>query len=76
MNLPDDLLKLQRAADEEHARFADLEGEAADAQRRVWFSAAAQVQAAVTVWAREQDANRYEVEAALRRATRHAGEDS
>lgn len=75
MDLPDDLLRLQRAADEEHARLAALEGGEADAQRRVWFSAAAQVQAAVTVWAREQDANQYEVEAALRKATRHADEE-
>ncbi|WP_435246316.1 hypothetical protein [Streptomyces sp. NRRL F-5630] len=54
------------------ARIAGLSGEEADAQRRVWFAAAVEVQAAVTVWAREQGANRYEVEAALRRATRHA----
>ncbi|WP_435192749.1 hypothetical protein [Streptomyces sp. NRRL F-5630] len=41
------------------------------AQRHAWCAAAAEVQAAVTVWAREQDAIRYEVEVALRRATRH-----
>jgi hypothetical protein len=71
MDLPDDLLKLQRAADAEHARLAGLAGEEADAQRRVWFTAAAEAQDAVTVWAREQGANRFDIEAALRRATRH-----
>ncbi|MFJ4418308.1 hypothetical protein [Streptomyces sp. NPDC088925] len=72
MDLPDDLLRLQRAADEAHAPLPDLEGEEWVAQRAVWFAAAVEVQAAVTVWAREQGANRYEVEVALRRATRHA----
>ncbi len=71
MDLPAGLFRLQRAANEAHAPLPGPEGDAWVAQRHAWCAAAAEVQAAVTVWAREQDAIRYEVEVALRRATRH-----
>lgn len=71
IDLPDDLVKLQQSADEEGQRMAGLDGEDLDQQRRRWFAAAAEVQGAVTDWAREQGLNRYDVEKDLRRTVRH-----
>lgn len=63
---------MQRAADREHAK---LEGLVDDAERReqreAWRMTAEAVQAAVTRYAAEQGASRYEVEAAVKRAARH-----
>lgn len=55
---------------------AGLDGDGLDQQRRRWFTAAAEVQSAVTDWAREQGLNRYDVEKGLRRTVRHQQGDS
>ncbi|MEU5273163.1 hypothetical protein AB0G77_32510 [Streptomyces hygroscopicus] len=57
MDLPDRLIALQRAADAEH-----------EAQWKRWCEAATTVQAAVTEHARDAGLNRYELEAAVKRA--------
>ncbi|SCD28147.1 hypothetical protein GA0115257_121912 [Streptomyces sp. LcepLS] len=71
VELPEDLITLQQAADEEGRRIEHLDGEEQNAQRRVWFNAAAEVHMAVTDWAREQGLNRYDVEKELRQRVRH-----
>jgi hypothetical protein len=72
--LPAELISLQRAADEAQLRLRLLDDpEERDRQRRVWFEAAAAVQAAVTQYARAKRFNRYEVEKRLRRTVRRPG---
>ncbi|MFJ7782160.1 hypothetical protein ACIQY8_05530 [Streptomyces albidoflavus] len=72
MDLPDDLIDLQRAADAEWARLAELtDNDEREQQRRAWYDAGARAQAAITEWAREHEKNRYEVEKAVREAARH-----
>ncbi|MEU3855409.1 hypothetical protein [Streptomyces sp. NPDC029554] len=45
---PDELIKLERSADEERAKLADLTRDDYDAQWRRWREASKEVQAAVT----------------------------
>ncbi|MEU6437408.1 hypothetical protein ABZ874_24165 [Streptomyces albidoflavus] len=72
MNIPDTLIDLQRAADAEWARLAELtDNDEREQQRLVWFEAGARAQAAITEWAAAENKNRYEVEVAVRRAVRH-----
>ncbi|MEU7377610.1 hypothetical protein [Streptomyces albidoflavus] len=72
MDIPDSLIDLQRAADAEWARLAELtDNDERERQRRVWFEAGARAQAAITEWAREHEKNRYKVEKAVREAVRH-----
>ncbi|MEU3507645.1 hypothetical protein ABZ733_06915 [Streptomyces longwoodensis] len=75
MDIPDDLIALERAAEEQRARLAGLEGEEYDAQRRAWREAATTAQAAITDHAAAVGAPRYDVEMAVKRAVRHAEQD-
>ncbi|WP_318202940.1 hypothetical protein [Streptomyces sp. SCL15-4] len=56
MDLPDDLIALERAAEEQRAKMAGLDGEEYEGQRRAWRTAAEAVQAAITVHAEEDPA--------------------
>ncbi|WP_433341769.1 hypothetical protein [Streptomyces sp. CA-253872] len=71
MDLPDDLIALQQAADAAGAALRALPADAAAEQRRAWFTAAAAAQAAVTEWAAAEGHNRFEVEKTLRKVVRH-----
>ncbi|MFH9090456.1 hypothetical protein [Streptomyces sp. NPDC017673] len=73
--VPDELIKLERSAEEERAKLAGLTGEAYDAQWRRWREASEKVQAAVTAHAEASGASRYELEQAVKKAVRHAQED-
>ncbi|MEV0847014.1 hypothetical protein AB0J21_14250 [Streptomyces sp. NPDC049954] len=71
MDLPEYLITLQKSADDEGRRLEHLEGEELQRQRRVWFNASAEVQLAVTDWAKDQGLNRHDVEKELRQQVRH-----
>lgn len=71
MDIPDRLIDLQKAADAEYTKLAGLIGEEREAQWKRWFEAAAASQAAVTEHAKEAGLNRYELEAAVKKAVRH-----
>ncbi|MEV7817117.1 hypothetical protein AB0P05_41620 [Streptomyces flaveolus] len=73
--VPDELIKLERSAEEERAKLAGLTGDDYDAQWRRWRQAADKVQAAVTAHAEASGASRYELEQAVKKAVRHAQED-
>lgn len=75
VDLPDDLINLERAAEQARARMAGLTGDEADVQRQAWREAAAKVQAAVTKHAEATGANRYEVGQALKAAARGTEQD-
>ncbi|MGD6749428.1 hypothetical protein [Streptomyces sp. BH105] len=70
IELPDDLIRLQRAADDEGKKLEHLDADEREKQREVWFEAAATAQAAATEFAQENDLNRYDVEKQLRQVTR------
>ncbi|MGW7821946.1 hypothetical protein ACWGLF_28350 [Streptomyces puniciscabiei] len=72
---PDELIQLERSAEEERAKLAGLAGDAYDAQWRRWREASQAVQAAITAPAEATKASRYEIEQAVKRAVRHAEED-
>ncbi|MGD6742997.1 hypothetical protein ACOKM3_14265 [Streptomyces sp. BH106] len=71
IELPDDLIKLQRAADDEGKKLEHLDDGEREKQREVWFEAAARAQAAVTAYAEGQGLSRFDVEKQLRQVTRH-----
>ncbi|MCQ4212585.1 hypothetical protein [Streptomyces longispororuber] len=71
IELPDDLIELQRSADDEGRKMEHLDDGEREKQREVWFEAAATAQAAVTAYAEEHDLNRFDVEKQLRQVTRH-----
>ncbi|MFF1405007.1 hypothetical protein [Streptomyces sp. NPDC058294] len=73
--VPDVLIELERSAEGERAKLAGLAGEEYDAQWRRWRQASETVQAAVTAHAEATEANRYEVEQAVKKAARHIPED-
>jgi hypothetical protein len=75
VDLPDDLINLERAAEEARARMAGLTGAEYDAQWKAWRDASAAVQAAITVHATETGENRMGVEMAVKKAVRHETED-
>ncbi|MBE4771296.1 hypothetical protein HW844_20480 [Streptomyces sp. ND05-13A] len=70
-------MELQQVANNEHRKLQQLNGnEERERQRRVWFEAACEVQAAVTHFARSKGLNRYEVEKELRGIVRGTEETS
>ncbi|MFJ8827707.1 hypothetical protein ACIREE_38975 [Streptomyces sp. NPDC102467] len=71
MDLPDSLIALQQAADNEGRKLEHLDDDERTKQREAWFEAAATVTAAVTEYARENELNRYAVEKELRQTVRH-----
>lgn len=75
MDIPDELIKLERSAEHERANLAGLAGDEYDAQWARWREASEAAQAAVTAQAEASGGNRYELEQAVKRAVRHAEED-
>ncbi|MHC5260849.1 hypothetical protein ACYSUO_23450 [Streptomyces sp. UC4497] len=71
IELPDDLIKLQREADEEGKKLEHLDSDELTAQRERWFDKVAEAQAAVTAYAKDNGLNRYDVDKQLRQVTRH-----
>ncbi|MFJ4711923.1 hypothetical protein [Streptomyces sp. NPDC088785] len=71
MDLPDNLIELQRTADEEGRKIEHLDDGDRERQRSIWFDAAARVQEAVTRYAEENGLDSYDVEKRLRQVTRH-----
>ncbi|MFF5475440.1 hypothetical protein [Streptomyces achromogenes] len=69
--IPDELINLERSAEQERARLAGLTGDDYDAQLRRWRKASAVFQAAVTEHATTTKTSRYEVEQAVKKAVRH-----
>ncbi|MFD5184011.1 hypothetical protein ACFWMQ_15645 [Streptomyces sp. NPDC058372] len=71
MEIPDDLIALQRAADDEGRRLSELtDNDEREAQRLVWYEAGARAQAAVTEWAQANGKNRFDVEKQVRATVR------
>ncbi|WP_225100049.1 hypothetical protein [Streptomyces sp. CoH27] len=73
--VPDELIKLERSAEEERAKLAGLSGDAYDAQLRRWHKASEAVQAAISAHAAATSADRCKVEQAVKRALWHSQED-
>ncbi|WP_393075185.1 hypothetical protein [Streptomyces sp. LN704] len=71
MDIPDDLINLERVAEQARARLDDLSGPEHEEQWRAWRHASEAVQAAITAHAEAVDANQYEVEQAVKTAVRH-----
>lgn len=69
------LILLERVAETERAKLADLIGIEYEAQWKAWRTASEAVQAAITEHAAASGENRYEVERAVKAAVRHAEED-
>ncbi|MFI5831112.1 hypothetical protein ACIA6C_28325 [Streptomyces sp. NPDC051578] len=68
IELNDDLIRLQRASD---AAWAAVREDPSDDAWAAWRERAAEVQAAVTVYAQESGEPRNRVEAAVKKAVRH-----
>ena len=66
-DIPDELIKLERSAEEEREKLTALDGEVYDAQWKAWREAAV-FQAAVTEYAARDDVSmsRHEVEQAVK----------
>ncbi|WP_406165177.1 hypothetical protein OIE52_00860 [Streptomyces canus] len=73
VQVPDELVTLQRAVLQEHAQLAGLDGSAHTVQWKRWRTAAEAFQAAVTKYATRTGMSRHEVEQAAKRAARHPG---
>lgn len=71
----DDLVALERQAEEERARLAGLTGDEYAAQWVTWREASEAAQAAITEHAVAENASRVDVEMAVKRAVRHTDED-
>ncbi|WP_327675248.1 MULTISPECIES: hypothetical protein [unclassified Streptomyces] len=71
MELPDDLIKLQRAADDEGKKLEHLDGDVVTAQRELWFDKVAEAQAAVAAYAKDNGLKGFDAEKRLRQVTRH-----
>ncbi|MEU6669447.1 hypothetical protein [Streptomyces sp. NPDC046727] len=74
-DIPDELIRLERSAEEERARLAGLTGDAYEEQRSRFCAASEAVRAAVTAHAEAAGADPHEVEQAVRRAVRQTQED-
>ncbi|MCX4665585.1 hypothetical protein OG453_02660 [Streptomyces sp. NBC_01381] len=73
-DISDELIMLERSAEEERAKLAGLDGEEYAVQWRRWADAAEAFQVAVTVHATETGQPRHEVEMTAKKAVRHAEE--
>ncbi|MGW2952826.1 hypothetical protein [Streptomyces eurythermus] len=69
--IPDELISLERSAEQERARLAGLTGDDYDAQLRRWREASAAFHTAVTDHAVTAKIRRYELEQAVKKAVRH-----
>ncbi|MFF4552745.1 hypothetical protein [Streptomyces sp. NPDC001422] len=75
MDIPDELINLERTAEQERARMAGLVGEEYAAQWQAWLAASTAVQAEITAHAEATEQNRFQVEAAVKKAARHTEQD-
>ncbi|MFI1327080.1 MULTISPECIES: hypothetical protein [Streptomyces] len=75
MDVPQDLISLERAAEEQRARLAGLDGEDFEAQQRAWQEAARAAQAAIADHAKVSGRPAEVIETAVKRAVRQAEED-
>ncbi|MFE0806229.1 hypothetical protein ACFW4M_26350 [Streptomyces sp. NPDC058794] len=75
MDIPQDLISLERAAEEQRARLAGLDGEEFEAQQRAWQEAAQAARAAIADHAAADGRSVEAVEKAVHRAVRQAEED-
>lgn len=73
--IPDELIELERSAEEERAKLAGLDDGEREAQEERWRDAADRFEAAVTKHAEATGQSRDEVRAAARKAVRNAEED-
>ncbi|MFD8388664.1 hypothetical protein ACFV2N_05485 [Streptomyces sp. NPDC059680] len=73
--VPDELIKLERTAEEERAKLAGLTGDEYDAQLHRWREASDAVQAAITTHAAATGSSPHEVEQAVQKAVRCSQED-
>ncbi|MFI8351286.1 hypothetical protein [Streptomyces sp. NPDC085596] len=71
MEIPEPLIELERAAEQERGKLAGLDGDKYEAQQRVWRAAAARFQAAVTEHANATGVDRYRLEMAVKKTVRH-----
>ncbi|MCX5357186.1 hypothetical protein OG864_00060 [Streptomyces sp. NBC_00124] len=71
-DIPDELIKLERSAEEARVKLAGLDGEAYEAQWARWWEAAVVFQAAVTAAAAESGTSRVELEMSVKKVVRHA----
>ncbi|MFF4489396.1 hypothetical protein ACFY0F_23355 [Streptomyces sp. NPDC001544] len=67
----EDLVTLEQAAEEAHARYLAAPETDSAAVRQAWIEAAAAFQAAVTEHAQAEGKVRYEVEMAVKKTVRH-----
>ncbi|MCX5326338.1 hypothetical protein [Streptomyces sp. NBC_00120] len=74
-DIPDELIELERSAEEQRAKLAGLADEEHTEQWRRWREASEAVLAAITEHAKVTKQNRYDVERAVKTAVRHAEED-
>ncbi|MGW8065217.1 hypothetical protein ACVV2G_23855 [Streptomyces ziwulingensis] len=75
MDIPHDLIVLERAAEEQRARLAGLDGEEFDVQHRAWQEAAQAAQAAIADHATVSGQSAEEIEKEIKRALRQEEED-
>lgn len=73
--VPDELIKLERTAEQERAKLAGLAGGEYEAQLRRWREASDAVQAAIAAHAAATGASPHEVEQAGQKAVRRSQED-
>ncbi|NBE56910.1 hypothetical protein [Streptomyces boluensis] len=74
-DISDELVKLERSAEEERAKLAGLTGAAYATQRERWRRAADEVRAAITRHAQASGRDADEVERAVHEAARRSDED-
>ncbi|MGW7278558.1 hypothetical protein ACWGIV_09675 [Streptomyces sp. NPDC054844] len=75
MDIPHDLIVLARAAEEQRARLAGLDGEEFDVQHRAWQEAAQAAQAAIADHATAGGQSAEAVESEVKRTVRRTEED-
>ncbi|MFI1760749.1 hypothetical protein ACH41H_01545 [Streptomyces sp. NPDC020800] len=74
-DVPENLVELERVAEQERARLAGLTGEEYEAQRRRWRTASEAVRAAIDSHAAETGIGRCELEQSVKQAVRYTEED-
>ncbi|MFF5304885.1 hypothetical protein ACFY5F_36590 [Streptomyces sp. NPDC013161] len=72
-DIPDELIELERSAEDKRAKLVGLVDEAYDAQWKAWRTAAEVFQTAVTEYAAREEVtmSRHEVEQAVKKVVRH-----
>ncbi|MFB0617791.1 hypothetical protein [Streptomyces sp. AGS-58] len=74
-DVPDELIRLERCAQEERAALAGLTGDEYEAQWRRWRAASEAARAAVARRAEATGADEHELEQAVQKAVRQGQED-